>query len=94
MDHVLKDRLIGRSGRCPAGDAGVGKDYVKFPEIFGEGCEEPLAAFRNGEVSTVAACVGSELSDRLIQGLLVATGDGNQGAFRDEETGRRLSLAN
>ena len=53
-----------------------------------------LLGVQDGEVSTVAACVGSELSDRLIQGLLVATGDGNQGAFRDEETGRRLSLAN
>jgi hypothetical protein len=51
VDHVLKNGLVGRAGRSPAGDAGIGEDNVEFPEIFGQGCEEPLAIFRNGDVN-------------------------------------------
>ena len=54
MDHVLKDGLVGGAGGRPAGDAGIGEDDVEFAKIFGQVCEEPLAVFRNGDVSAVA----------------------------------------
>ena len=87
MDHVLKNGLVGRAGRCPAGDAGVGKDNVEFPEIFGKGCEEPLAVFRNGDVCAVATRVRSKFCNRLIQRFLVATVNGDLRALSDEKSG-------
>jgi hypothetical protein len=44
VNYVLKNGLVGRAGRRPAGDARIRKDDVKFAEIFGECREEPLAS--------------------------------------------------
>jgi hypothetical protein len=87
VDHVLKNGLVGRAGRSPAGDAGVGKDNIEFAEIFGQGCEEPLAIFRNGDVNAVATCARSEFSDCCIERLLVATSNGDLRALRNEKSG-------
>ena len=59
MDHVLKNGLVSGTGRRPARDAGIGEDDVELPEIFGQGCKEPLAVFRNGDVGAVATRIGS-----------------------------------
>ena len=87
MDHVLKNGLVSRTGRRPARDAGIGEDNVEFPEIFGQGCEEPLAVFRKGNVSAVATRVWSEFCNGLIQRFLVATGNGDLGALSNEKSG-------
>jgi hypothetical protein len=31
VDHVLKNGFVGRAGRSPAGDAGIGEDNVELP---------------------------------------------------------------
>src|SRR5215470_12465390 len=85
MNDILKDGFVGRAGRRTARDARIRKDDVKFTEIAGQGCEEPLAIFRNGDVGTVTASVRSKFRDGFIQRLLIATGDGNLRAFRDEK---------
>src|SRR5215469_9036330 len=87
MNHVLKNGLVSRAGRRPAGDASICENDVKFAEIFGQCCEEPLTIFCNGDIGSVAARVWSKLGDGFIQRLLVATGNSNLGAFRDEKPG-------
>src|SRR5271154_3485000 len=87
MDDVLKNGLVGRAGRSPAGDAGIGEDNVELPEIFGQGCEQPLAIFRNGDVGAVATRARSKFGDRLIERLRVATGNGDLRALRNEKSG-------
>ena len=87
VDYLLENGLVGRAGRRPSGDAGVGKDNVEFPEIFGQGCEELLAVFSNRDVCTVATSVWSEFCHRFIERLLVATGNGDLCAFSNEESG-------
>src|SRR5271168_3306902 len=87
MDHVLKNGLVGRAGRSPARDAGIGEDNVELPEIFGQVCEEPLAIFRNGDVNAVGARVRSKFGDRFIKRLLVATSNGDLRALRNEKSG-------
>ena len=87
MDHVLKNGLVGRARRSPAGDAGIRKDNVELPEICGQGCEEPLAIFRKGDVSAVATRVRSKFCNRLIQRFLVATVNGDLRALSDEKSG-------
>ena len=87
MDHVLKHGLVSRTGRRSARDAGISKDNVECPEIFGQGCEEPLAVFRKGNVSAVATRVWSEFCNGLIQRFLVATGNGDLGALSNEKSG-------
>jgi hypothetical protein len=84
VDHVLKNTLVGRAGRSPTGDAGIGEDNVELPEIFGQACEEPLAIFRNGDVNAVATRVWSKCGNRLIERLLVATSNGNLRALSNE----------
>ena len=87
VDHVLKNGLVGRAGRSPAGDAGIGEDNVELPEIFSQGCEEPLAIFRKGDVSAVATRARSKFGDRFIERLLVAAGNGDLRALRNEKSG-------
>jgi len=87
VDHVLKNGLVGRARRSPPGDAGIGEDNVELPEICGQGCEEPLAIFCNGDVSAVATRARAKFGDRFIQRLLVAAGNGDLRAFRDEKVG-------
>src|SRR5262249_18196226 len=82
-----KNGLVGRAGRRPAGDAGVGKHNVELPEIFGQGCEDPLAVFRNSDVCTIATSAWSEFCHRFIERLLVATGNGYLCAFSNEKSG-------
>ena len=67
MNDILKDGFVGRAGRRTARDARIRKDDVEFAEIFGQGREELLAVFRNGEVSAVATRVWPECSNRLIE---------------------------
>jgi len=86
VDHVLKNGLVGRAGRSPAGDAGIGEDNVELPEIFGQGCEEPLAIFRNGDVNAVATRARSKFGDRFIERLLVATSNGDLRALGNEKS--------
>ena len=66
MDHVLKNGLVGPAGRSPTGYAGICEHNVELPEIFGQGCEEPLAIFRNGDVNAVATRARSKFGDRFI----------------------------
>ena len=87
MDHVLKNGFVRRARRSPAGDAGIGEDNVELPEIFGQGCEQPLAIFRNGDVDSVAMRARSKFGDRFIERLLVATGNGDLCALRNEKSG-------
>jgi hypothetical protein len=87
VDHLLENGLVGRAGGRPAGDAGVGKHHVEFPEIFGQGCEELFAVFRNSDVCTVATHVWSEFCYRFVERLLVATGNGDLCAFSNEQSG-------
>src|SRR6202034_1581298 len=86
VDYVLKNGLVGRAGRSSAGDARIGEDNVELPEIFGQGCEEPLAIFRKGDVSAVATRARPKFGDRFIERLLVAAGNGNLRALRDEKS--------
>src|SRR5271168_1564779 len=88
MDHVLKNGLVGRAGRSPAGDAGIGEDDVELPEIFGQGREEPLAVFRNGNVNAIATRVRSKFGDCFIERLLVAASNRDLRALRNEKSGR------
>src|ERR1700731_4472063 len=55
----------------------LAKTMSSFPKSLGQRCEEPLAIFRNRNVSAVATRVGPKFCDRLIQRLLVATGNGD-----------------
>ena len=70
-----------------AGDAGVGEDYVEFAEFFGDLLEDGLAGFGVGDVATEADGVGAEVGEGGVEGLLISTGDGDMGAFLNEETG-------
>jgi hypothetical protein len=83
-----KSGLVGRPSRSTAGDAGIGEDNVELPKIFGQGFEEPLAIFRNGDVSAVATRARSKFGDRFIERLRVATGNGDLRALRNEKSGR------
>jgi hypothetical protein len=87
VDHVLKNGLVGRASRSPAGDAGIGEDNVELPEIVGQGCEESLAIFRNGDVSAVATRARSKFGDRFIERLLIATGNCDLRSLRNEKSG-------
>src|SRR5277367_57457 len=87
MNDILKNRLVGRAGRRPAGDSGIGENNVEFPEIFGQGCEEPLAIFPNSHVCAVATRGWSEFGDCCIERLLVATGNGDLRALSNEKSG-------
>ena len=87
MDHVLKNGFVGRAGWSLAGDTGIGEDNVELPEIFGQGCEEPLAIFRNGDVNAVATRARSKFGNRFIERLLVATSNGDLRALRNEKSG-------
>ena len=53
-NNILKNGLVGRADRRPAGDADIDENNVEFPEIFSQGSEEPLAIFRNSDVCAVA----------------------------------------
>jgi hypothetical protein len=65
----------------------LAKTMSSFPKSLGQRCEEPLAIFRNRNVSAVATRVGPKFCDRLIQRLLVATGNGDLRALRNEKSG-------
>ena len=87
VDHVLEDRFVGRARRCPARDAGIGEDDVKFAKVFGEFSEELLAVLRHRNVGAIAARFRAEFGNRFIQGLLIATRNCDFSAFRDEKPG-------
>src|SRR5215472_17980963 len=87
MDDILKDGFVGRASRCPTGNTCVGENDIELAESPGKIPEEPLAVRCHCNVSAIAVCARAEFGDRLIQRLLVAAGDGDFGAFCDEETG-------
>ena len=63
------------------------EDDVKFAKVFGEFSEELLAVLRNRNVSPIAVRFRSQLGDRFIQCLLIATRNCDFRAFRDEKAG-------
>ena len=87
VDDVLKDGFVGRARRRSAGDAGICEDDVEPAEISGKCCEEPLAVFGYGDVCAVAARARSKFGDSFVQRLLVTAGNGDLGAFRNENAG-------
>src|SRR6516225_1804610 len=87
MNDILKSSLVGRASGRPAGNARVGKDNVELSEVFGQGCKEPLAIFRNSNVCAVATGARPKFGDRFIQRLLVTAGNGDLCTFRDEKSG-------
>ena len=87
MDYLLEDGFIGRASGRPARNACIGEDDVEFAKVFGEFSEKPLAVLRNRNVSAIAVRFRSQLGDRFIQCLLIATCNCNFRAFRDENAG-------
>ena len=87
MDYLLEDGFVGRASRRPARNACVSEDDVKFAKVLGEFSEELLAVLRNRNVSAVAMRFRSQLGDRFIQCLLIATRNCDFRAFRDEKAG-------
>src|SRR6202167_3139834 len=87
VDYVLKNGLVARARRSPAGDAGIGEDNVELPEICGQGGEEPLAIFRTGDVSAVATRARSKFGNRFIERHLARAGNGDLRASPDESSG-------
>ena len=77
----LEQGFVGRASRCPARDACIGEDDVKFAKVFGELSEELLAVLRHRNVGAIAARAGAEFGDRFIQRLLIPAGDGDLSAF-------------
>jgi hypothetical protein len=73
VDYLLEDGFVGRASRRPARNACISEDDVKFAKVFGEFSEELLAVLRNRNVSAIAVRFRSQLGDRFIQCLLVAT---------------------
>ena len=84
MDYLLEDGFVGRASRRPARNACVSEDDVKFTKVLGDFSEELLAVLRNRNVSAVAMRFRSQLGDRFIQCLLIATRNCDFRAFRDE----------
>src|SRR4029077_6603458 len=87
-NDVLKNCLVGRAGRGPAGDAGIDEDDVQLAEILGKIREESLPVARHGHVGAIAARVGSQLGDSFIQRLLVPSGNRDSSAFGNEQAAR------
>jgi hypothetical protein len=87
VDYLLEDGFVGRASRRPAGNACISEDDVKFAKVFGEFSEELLAVLRNRNVSAIAVRFRSQLGDRFIQCLLIATRNCDFSAFRDEKAG-------
>ena len=82
MDYLLEDGFVGR-----ARNACVSQDDVKLTKVLGEFSEELLAVLRNRNVSAIAMRFRSQLSDRFIHCLLIATRNCDFRAFRDEKAG-------
>jgi hypothetical protein len=87
VDYLLEDGFVGRASRRPARNACIGEDDVKFAKVFGEISEELLAVLRNRNVGAIAVRFRSQLGDRFIQCLLIATRNCDLCAFRDEKAG-------
>ena len=87
MDYPLKDGFVGRASRRHARNAGISEDDVKLAKVFGEFSEKPLAVLRNRNVSAIAVRFRSQLGDRFIECLLIATRNCDFRAFRDEKAG-------
>lgn len=86
-DYLLEDGFVGRASRRPARNACIGKDDVEFAEVFGEFSEKLLAVLCNRNVGAIAVRFRSQLGDRFIQCLLIATCNCDFRAFRDEKAG-------
>src|SRR3974377_1309485 len=87
MNDVVKNGLVGQASGRATREAGIGEDKCELAKVFRQGCEKALAIFRNGDVDAVAACVWPEFSNGLVQRFLIATGNGDLCAFRNEEPG-------
>ena len=87
MHYLLEDGFVGRASRRAARNACVSEDDVKFAKVLGQFNEELLAVLRNRNVSAIAMRFRSQLGDRFIQCLLIATRNCDFGAFRDEKAG-------
>ena len=87
MDYLLEDGFVGAASRCTAGDAGIGEYDVELAEILGEFSEELLTVLRNRNVGAIAVRFRSQLGDRFIQCLLIATRNCDFSAFRNEKAG-------
>jgi hypothetical protein len=85
VDYLLEDGFVGRASRRPARNACISEDDVKFAKVFDEFSEKPLAVLRNRNVSAIAVRFRSQLGDRFIQCLLIATRNCDFRAFRDEK---------
>jgi hypothetical protein len=66
VDDVFKGGFLGLANRRGAADAGIGENDVELPEISGQGVEEPLAVFGDGDVGAVAARVASATKRRAV----------------------------
>jgi hypothetical protein len=73
VDDLLEDGFVGRASRRPARNACIGEDDVKFAKVFGKFSEKLLAVLRNRNVGTIAVRFRSQLGDRFIQCLSIAT---------------------
>jgi hypothetical protein len=94
MNDIFEERLIRCAGRCPAGNASIGKDDVQAAEIPGEVGEEPLPILGDGNVGAITVRFRSQFGDRFVQSFWIATGKGNFRPFRDEEArGRKTDSA-
>jgi len=85
VDYLLEDGFVGRASRRPARNACIGEDDVEFAKVFGEFSEKLLAVLRNRNVGAIAVRFRSQLGDRFIQCLLIATRNCDFSAFRDEK---------
>jgi hypothetical protein len=66
-------------------DPGIGEDDIQLAEISSKIREELLAVLCHGNVGTIAARVRSKFCDCLIECRLIATREGDLGAFCDEK---------
>src|SRR5208283_1254286 len=82
---------LGPNARGYRADVTVADDrkrlFADLAEILGKIREEPLAVVRHGNVGAVAARVGSQFGDCIIQRLLVSAGNRYFGAFCNENSG-------
>ena len=85
VDDLLEDCLICRAGWRPACDPGIDGDKIQLTEVVGEICKQPLAILRDRDIGSISASFRPEFADRLIERLLITTGNGDFSAFSDEE---------
>jgi len=87
VDYLLEDGFVGRASRRTARNACIGEDDVKFAKVFGEFSEKLLAVLRHRNVGAIAVRLRSQLGDRFIQCLLIATRNCDFRAFCNEKAG-------